>query len=50
MIRTLLRDRMKLTVHTEEREESVWALSVWKGQSKLTPSEMPQSPKTPPAP
>ena len=45
MIQTLLRDRMKLAVHTEEREESAWALSVWKGQPKLTPSEMPARPE-----
>ena len=45
MIQTLLKDRMKMVVHIEEREHPVWALTVWKGQPKMTPSGMPAKPE-----
>lgn len=45
MLQTLLKDRMKLVARTEQREKAVWALSVWKGQPKMTPSEMPAKPE-----
>ncbi len=45
MLQTLLKDRMKLVTHMEQRDESAWALSVWKGQPKLEPSEMPARPE-----
>jgi uncharacterized protein (TIGR03435 family) len=45
MLQTLLKDRMKLVSHMEQREESAWSLSVWKGQPKLEPSEMPARPE-----
>jgi uncharacterized protein (TIGR03435 family) len=45
MLQNLLKDRMKLVTHMEQREESAWALSVWKGQPKLEPSEMPARPE-----
>jgi len=41
MMRAVFRDRMKMVARIEERRESVWALSVWKGQPKLTAAEMP---------
>jgi uncharacterized protein (TIGR03435 family) len=41
MLQTLLKERMKLTAHVERREKSVWALSVWKGETKMTPSQLP---------
>jgi uncharacterized protein (TIGR03435 family) len=41
MMRAVFRDRMKMVARIEERRESVWALSVWKGQPKLTPAAMP---------
>jgi uncharacterized protein (TIGR03435 family) len=45
MLQTLLRDRMRMVAHMEQREQSVWALSVWKGHAKMTPSEMPAKPE-----
>jgi uncharacterized protein (TIGR03435 family) len=45
MVQTLLKDRMKLIAHVEERVKPVWALTVWKGQAKLTRSTMPQKPE-----
>ena len=45
MLRTLLQDRMKLVAHPEQRQESEWVLSVWKGQPKLEPSDMPSRPE-----
>lgn len=45
MLQMLLKDRMKLSVHIEQREKSVWALTAWKGQAKLTPSPMPEKPE-----
>ncbi len=42
MAQTLLKERMALMMHMEQREKSVWALSVWKGEPKLTPSTMPE--------
>lgn len=41
MMRAVFRDRMKMVAHIEQRRESVWALTVSKGQPKLTPAEMP---------
>ena len=45
MLQTLLKDRMKLVMHIEQRDHPVWALGVWKGQPKMTPSEMPAKPE-----
>ena len=45
MLQNLLKDRMKLVEHTENREEPVWALTIWKGKPKLTPSTMPEKPE-----
>jgi uncharacterized protein (TIGR03435 family) len=45
MAQTLLKDRMKMVAHIEQREKAVWALSVWKGQPKMTPSEPPAKPE-----
>jgi uncharacterized protein (TIGR03435 family) len=45
MLQTLLKDRMKLVAHIEQREQPVWALTIWKGQPKMTPSEMPAKPE-----
>jgi bla regulator protein BlaR1 len=44
MMQALLRDRMKLKVHLEKREETVYALEVAKGGMKLAPAQegMPQ--------
>lgn len=36
---------MKMVSHIEEREKSVYALAVWKGQPKLTASQMPARPE-----
>ncbi len=44
MIQTLLKDRMNLRVHSEQKEETVWALTTWK-QPKMKPSEMPAKPE-----
>lgn len=41
MMRAVFRDRMKMVARVEERRESVWALTVWKGQPKMTAAEMP---------
>ena len=41
MTRAVFRDRMKMVARIEERRESVWALTVWKGQPKMTAAEMP---------
>jgi uncharacterized protein (TIGR03435 family) len=45
MLQTLLKERMKLVAHIEQREKAVWALAVWKGKPKMTPSEMPAKPE-----
>ena len=45
MAQTLLRERMKMVAHIEQREKPVWALAVWKDKPKLTPSEMPAKPE-----
>ena len=45
MLQTLLKDRMKLAVHIEQRRKSVLALTVWKGQAKMTPSAPPAKPE-----
>lgn len=47
MIRTLLKQRMKMVVHVEQRQQSVWALTVWHGKHgkpTMTPSDMPSKP------
>ena len=41
MMRSLLEDRMKLVTHTENREQQVLALTIWKGSPKLKPSDAP---------
>jgi uncharacterized protein (TIGR03435 family) len=41
MMRAVFRDRMKMVARIEERRESVWALSIWKGQPKMRAAEMP---------
>lgn len=45
MLQTLLRERMKMVAHIEQREQEVWALSVWKGNPKMKPSELPAKPE-----
>lgn len=45
MLQMLLRDRMKLIEHTEQRRESAWALKVWKERAKMMPSPMPAKPE-----
>lgn len=45
MLQTLLKDRMNLASHLEPRDKTVWVLTVWKGQAKLTPSAMPVKPE-----
>jgi uncharacterized protein (TIGR03435 family) len=42
MAQKLLGEQMALVMHIEQREKSVWALSVWKGEPKLTRSTMPE--------
>ncbi len=42
MAQRLLKERMALVMHIEQREKSVWALSVSKGEPKLTQSTMPE--------
>ena len=39
MVQSLLKDRMKLRVHLEKREETVYALEVAKGGVKLAPAK-----------
>jgi hypothetical protein len=39
MVQSLLKDRMKLKVHLEKREETVYALEVAKGGMKLAPAQ-----------
>jgi uncharacterized protein (TIGR03435 family) len=43
MVQTLLKERMKLLMHIEQRDQPAWFLTVWKGQPKLTPSDMPRN-------
>jgi uncharacterized protein (TIGR03435 family) len=43
MVQTLLKERMKLVMHIEQRDQPGWLMSVWKGQPKLTPSDMPKN-------
>ena len=43
MVRSLLQDRMKLVAHTENREQRVLALTIWKDKPKLTPSDAPRT-------
>jgi len=45
MLQKLLKDRMKLVEHTEQRTKTVWALTVWKGPAKMMTSEMPAKPE-----
>lgn len=45
MLQTLLKERMNLASHIEQRDKTVWALTVWKGQAKLMPSAMPVKPE-----
>ena len=45
MAQTLLRDRMRLVSHIEQREKSVYALELWKGQPKLEKSTPPAKPE-----
>jgi uncharacterized protein (TIGR03435 family) len=45
MVQALLKDRMKLVAHVENRVKPVWSLTVWKGPPKLTRSTMPQKPE-----
>jgi uncharacterized protein (TIGR03435 family) len=45
MAQTLLRDRMKLVTHIEQRDKSVYALELWKGQPKLEKSTPPAKPE-----
>lgn len=45
MLQALLKDRMKLAAHIEQRRKSVWALAVWKGLAKMTMSELPAKPE-----
>ena len=43
MVRSLLQDRMKLVAHTEDREQQVLALTIWRGKPNLTPSDAPRT-------
>lgn len=45
MLQTLLEDRMKLVSHVEPRRKTVWALTIWKGETKMMPSAMPEKPE-----
>ncbi len=45
MAQTLLRDRMKLNAHVEQRDKSVYALELWKGQPRLEKSTPPAKPE-----
>lgn len=45
MLQNLLKERMRLVEHQEQRERSAWALTVWKGQNKMKPSSMPTKPE-----
>jgi bla regulator protein blaR1 len=43
MVREVLADRFKLSFHSEAHEQSIYALIVAKGGSKMTPVEVPES-------
>jgi uncharacterized protein (TIGR03435 family) len=43
MMRSLLEDRMKLVAHTENRDQQVLALTIWRGKPKLAPSDAPRT-------
>jgi uncharacterized protein (TIGR03435 family) len=45
MLQNLLRERMRLVEHQEQRQLPAWALTVWKGQNKMKPSSMPVKPE-----
>jgi len=45
MAQTLLKDRMKLVAHIEQRDKSVYALEIWKDQPKLEKSTPPAKPE-----
>lgn len=45
MLQNLLKERMRLVEHQEQRELPAWALTVWKGQNKMKPSSMPEKPE-----
>ncbi|HXE64890.1 MAG TPA: TIGR03435 family protein [Bryobacteraceae bacterium] len=45
MLQNLLKERMRLVEHQEQRELPAWALTVWKGQNKMKPSSMPTKPE-----
>lgn len=41
MMRPVLRDRMKMVAHVEQREESAWSLTVLNGQPKMQATDLP---------
>jgi uncharacterized protein (TIGR03435 family) len=41
-VRSLPQDRMKLVAHTEDRDQQVLALTIWKGNAKLTAPTRPE--------
>ncbi|HVV45097.1 MAG TPA: TIGR03435 family protein [Bryobacteraceae bacterium] len=45
MLQNLLKERMRLVEHQEQRELPAWALTVWKGQNRMKPSSMPAKPE-----
>jgi bla regulator protein blaR1 len=45
MIQTLLKERMRLVAHLEDRVVPVFGLTVWKGKPKLNRSELPAKPE-----
>jgi uncharacterized protein (TIGR03435 family) len=45
MLQNLLKERMRLIEHQEQREFPGWSLTVWKGQNKMKPSSMPAKPE-----
>src|SRR3569833_13670 len=45
MLQNLLKERMRLVAHQEQRELPAWALTVWKGRNKMKPSSMPAKPE-----
>ncbi len=45
MLQNLLKERMRLVEHQEQRDLPAWALTVWKGQNKMKPSTIPEKPE-----
>jgi uncharacterized protein (TIGR03435 family) len=45
MLQRLLKERLGLAFHMEQRELPAWALTVWKSGNKMKPSTMPEKPE-----